>query len=260
MFGTFALTAFLASTSLLVRADVIPSVPGPGIVYKVGGTCHIEWGGDVDSTAAWKDMAIELMTGDNFNMVHLTTVATQLDGTVSGTFDHICPSVAPNAAIYFYQFSAPGATTKQWTTRFTIASASGATSAPTNPTQPGTGAAIPWGTGALTDPSTAAAAPSFAAPLTNGTSSSTSAAVTADPSTSSSLDTTTPTVVPLTTSRFTSVITSSTAKPSSTSSVNATGGVNSTKDNSAASLGVNSRVWQTILALSASAMAFALLL
>ena len=74
MFASFALTAILASASLLrVRADVTPSDPGPGVVYKVGGKCHIGWIGDKDSPTAWKNMAIQLMTGDNFNMIHLTS-------------------------------------------------------------------------------------------------------------------------------------------------------------------------------------------
>jgi hypothetical protein len=75
MFGTFALTALLASASALVaRADVVPSVPGPGVVYNSGATCRIEWDGDKDSNTVWKNMSIELMTGSNFGMVHLTSM------------------------------------------------------------------------------------------------------------------------------------------------------------------------------------------
>jgi hypothetical protein len=72
MFGTLALTVLF--TSLLARADVTPSVPGPGIVYTVGGVCHIEWDGDHDSNTVWKDMSIELMSGSNFDMIHLTSM------------------------------------------------------------------------------------------------------------------------------------------------------------------------------------------
>lgn len=76
MFGKFALTAFLASASLLVaRADVVPSVPGPGVVYNSGATCRIEWDGDKDSNTVWKNMSIQLMTGSNFEMVHLTSAS-----------------------------------------------------------------------------------------------------------------------------------------------------------------------------------------
>lgn len=74
MFGKFALTAFLAS-ALVARADVVPSVPGPGVVYNSGATCHIEWDGDKDSNTLWKNMSIELMTGSNFEMVHLTSAS-----------------------------------------------------------------------------------------------------------------------------------------------------------------------------------------
>ncbi|GLB41526.1 putative ser-Thr-rich glycosyl-phosphatidyl-inositol-anchored membrane family protein [Lyophyllum shimeji] len=266
MFGTFVLTALLASAAVLVRADVQPDVPGPGVVYKEGGTCHIEWIGDKDSTTAWKDMAIQLMTGDNFNMVHLTTVATGLDGTTSGNFDHPCPAVTPNSAIYFYQFTAPGATSKQWTTRFAIASATGQTTPPPNPTQPGTNAAIPWGTGALADPSKAVPPPSFVngssgtppagsvppAPPTASTSAT--AGATQDPNSLVSTSTVTPT-------RFTTVVT---ASATSSGTPAATGGANSTnaqtKDNAAAALGVDGRVWRAALALGASAAAFAVLL
>ncbi|EPQ56189.1 hypothetical protein GLOTRDRAFT_137993 [Gloeophyllum trabeum ATCC 11539] len=157
MFTAFALTALFAS-SLVARADPTPNEPGPGSVFNEGSTCHIAW--DPDTTGQWKNMAIELMTGDNFNMVHLTTVTT-LDGTSTSTntYDYPCPSVTPNAAIYFYQFSDPSSPNKTWTTRFAIADANGKTVDPSNASQPG-GAAIPWGTGALTDPSSATPPPS----------------------------------------------------------------------------------------------------
>lgn len=113
MLGKFAVSALLASASLLVaRADVVPNVPGPGIVYKAGGTCRIEWNGDQDSNTVWKNMSIQLMTGSNFEMVALTSksciyllnrslltslfstaVASAQDGTVSGFFEHVCPAV-----------------------------------------------------------------------------------------------------------------------------------------------------------------------
>ena len=67
--------------------------------------------------------------------------------------------VTPNAAIYFYQFSTPALPTNlTWTTRFTIASASGATVPSPNQTQPD-GQAIPWGTGSLTNPASASPPP-----------------------------------------------------------------------------------------------------
>ncbi|KAG6865653.1 hypothetical protein C0991_000572 [Blastosporella zonata] len=263
MFVKFALSAFLASTSLLVRADVTPSDPGPGVVYNVGGTCHITWTGDATSTTAWKDMSIELMTGDNLEMVHLTTVATNLDGTVAGTFDHICPGVTPNAAIYFYQFTAPAATDKQWTTRFTIASSTGATTDPTNATQPD-GSAVPWGTGALTDPTTAVAAPSYLSGSAAAAASSTSSALVTAPSASTSTSTpavgsTTTGASTSTTSGFTTSTASSNTTTSPSSAANSTS-ANSTQGNGAGSVVADSRLLQAAVALGASTMAFALLM
>ncbi|KAF8638408.1 hypothetical protein AX17_002233, partial [Amanita inopinata Kibby_2008] len=174
MFTKFALTALLATIpAFLANADVTPSEPGPNSVYKAGGTCHVSWDADTSSPTAWKNMAIELMTGSNYNMVHLTTVAMNLDGTTSGAIDFPCPQVTPNSAIYFYQFTSPTAPDKQWTTRFTIASSSGGTTPPQNPTQPGTGEAVPWGAGSLVDPTTATPPPAY---LSNGGSTATSSA------------------------------------------------------------------------------------
>ncbi|KAF8159261.1 hypothetical protein B0H34DRAFT_633509, partial [Crassisporium funariophilum] len=160
MFAAHAFTALLAlAAPFLVLADVTPSEPGPGDSFNAGTTCHVTWEGDKDSTTVWKNMAIELMTGSNLGMVHITTVATNQDGTVNGRFEYPCPEMVPYSAIYFYQFSSPQTAVKTWTTRFTIASPTGATVPPSNPTQPGDNDPIPWGTGALADPSTAVAAP-----------------------------------------------------------------------------------------------------
>ncbi|RDB14693.1 hypothetical protein Hypma_016310 [Hypsizygus marmoreus] len=153
--------------ALLARADVFPNEPAGGI-YRSGTTCRIGWAGDTTSSTAWKDMTIQLMTGDNFNMVHITTVATGRDGTVDGSFSWICPEVTPNSAIYFYQFRSPHTPNYQWTTRFTIASSTGQTTPPSENIQPD-GAHIPWGTGALKDPSAAVPAPVFPSPTTTTT-------------------------------------------------------------------------------------------
>ena len=69
------LAALLALTSpmSMVLADVTPSEPGPGSVFKAGSTCLVTWLGDTASSTIWKNMAIELMSGDNFNMVHVTS-------------------------------------------------------------------------------------------------------------------------------------------------------------------------------------------
>ncbi len=70
--SSFALIAALAS-SFVVRADVLPSEPSPGSIYREGQTCSIVWDGDASSQTLWKNMNIQLMTGDNFNMIHVTS-------------------------------------------------------------------------------------------------------------------------------------------------------------------------------------------
>jgi len=159
MLSRSALSTFVLSFALVALAEVTPLAPGPGDIFQQGGTCTISW--NPDATGTWTTLNIELMTGDNFNMVHLTTVAT-VDGTTSpGAFSYPCPAVTPSAPIYFYQFSTPSApTTTTWTGRFTIADSTGNTVPAPNQKQPD-GEPIPWGTGALTDPSTAKPAPPY---------------------------------------------------------------------------------------------------
>jgi len=157
-------------SSLTVLADVTPSEPSPGSVFRAGQTCRLTWQGDTDSTTVWKDMAIELMSGSNLDMVHVTTVTTNQDGTKDGSFEYTCPEVTPYSAIYFYQFSSSHTANKTWTTRFTIESADGSSTPPANAKQP-SGEAIPWGVGKLVDAS-AAVPPPFGG--SNSTSSLTS--------------------------------------------------------------------------------------
>ncbi|KAI0058876.1 hypothetical protein BV25DRAFT_1185409 [Artomyces pyxidatus] len=158
MFSRLAFPALLASMAILVRADPTPSEPGPGQVFNEGQSCHIAW--TPDTTGQWKTMNIELMTGNNWDMIHLTTVTT-LDGTSStASYDFPCPDVTLNAPVYFYQFTSPTAVNRTWTTRFTIASASGQAVPAPNTTQPD-GESIGWGVGGLSDPSTATPAPSY---------------------------------------------------------------------------------------------------
>ncbi|KAF9465561.1 hypothetical protein BDZ94DRAFT_1288716 [Collybia nuda] len=258
MFRKLTLTALLASASFLaVRADVVPSVPGPGVVYNSGATCRIEWDGDKDSNTVWKNMSIQLMTGSNFEMVHLTTVASGQDGTASGFFEHPCPAVTPFSAIYFYQFTSPLATEKTWTTRFTIASPTGATVPPANPTQPGTNAAIPWGVGALADPSTAVPPPA-------GVDASAPSGSVPGPSSVSSTDTVpaTPTVTPINTPSIhpTNSATNTSASHSATPSTSANSTIGTSANNNAAlgSATIDSRMWKVAIALGASTMTFAL--
>jgi hypothetical protein len=71
MFATFALTILFSA--LVTRADVVPASPGPGDVFNTGATCRTDWNGDTSSNTVWKGMSIELMTGSNFGMIHLTS-------------------------------------------------------------------------------------------------------------------------------------------------------------------------------------------
>ncbi|KAH7910467.1 hypothetical protein BJ138DRAFT_1008718 [Hygrophoropsis aurantiaca] len=156
MLATLALTA-LASLAILVRADPDPTNPGPGDVFIEGQTCSVGW--DVDTTGVWKSMSIELKTGDNFNMVYLTTVGV-VDGTdpTKTTFSYPCPQVSPHSPIYFYQFSSPASTDNLWTGRFTITDNANDIIAPTQSTQPD-GENIPWGTGKLVNASASSSIP-----------------------------------------------------------------------------------------------------
>jgi len=151
----FSFAAVAVSLSLLglSQAQVTPTGPSPGQNFVEGQGCLINW--TPDTTGTWKTTYVELMTGDNFNMVHLTTV-TSFDGTdtTKTSFTYPCPKVSPHSPIYFYQFTSTGTNSPQWTGRFSISDATGAVTPPLNATQPN-GAAIPWGTGALADPSTA---------------------------------------------------------------------------------------------------------
>ncbi|GAA5912146.1 hypothetical protein JCM6882_003067 [Rhodosporidiobolus microsporus] len=137
------LTSSVALLAAKVKADVVPTGPGPNDVYRVGETCKINW--DLDTTGTWDSFSITLKTGANLNMVELETVVEGLDGTTgTGEYEWTCPDVTPNSKIYFYEFAQAGETTS-WTTRFTIAAADGSTTEPTDTDANG----IEWGTGVL---------------------------------------------------------------------------------------------------------------
>ncbi|GAA5878879.1 hypothetical protein JCM1840_000828, partial [Sporobolomyces johnsonii] len=149
-------------------------------------------------------------TGSNLAMVPLETVATGLDGTKGATsLDWTCPQVTPNSAIYFYQFTQTGGNTS-WTTRFTIASATGDSTTPTNSTV-SNGETIKWGTGSLVGKvSSSASAVLVSAAASSSASSSSSSSAGAETtasssSSSSSIDaTTTPALAAAVTSTSTS--------------------------------------------------------
>jgi len=163
MFAITSLTALAFAYSAL-------AIPGPltPVPAEAGATCLISW--TPDPTGTWTQTNIELMSGDNQNMVHLTTVATNVDTTASApaSMSWTCPDVTLYAAVYFYQFShAAEPDNLTWTTRWAIESATGEIVGAPNATQPD-GTAIAWGTGLLKDPSTAKPAPSYITGQTSG--------------------------------------------------------------------------------------------
>ncbi|GAA5980996.1 hypothetical protein JCM10908_003945 [Rhodotorula pacifica] len=206
------------SAAKAVHADVVPTAPGPGEVFRVGQKCNIQW--NLDTTGTWTSFEIQLMTGSNLNMVPLTTVATGIDGTTgAGTIDFTCPQVTPNADIYFYQFTQAGAATS-WTTRFTIAAADGTVTQPTETT-----AGIAWGTGQLVGAAGAGAGAAAAGSSSSatGAAASTTLATTrsrvvAAASSSTSLAAARTTTTTTSSSMVTSIVFSSSSSSSSTTS------------------------------------------
>jgi hypothetical protein len=71
MFSLNAFSTVLLSFALTALADVTPTSPSPGQVFQQGSSCTIGW--DPDLTGTWKTLIIQLMTGDNLNMVPLTS-------------------------------------------------------------------------------------------------------------------------------------------------------------------------------------------
>ncbi|KZT07338.1 uncharacterized protein LAESUDRAFT_651799 [Laetiporus sulphureus 93-53] len=142
-----AVSAAILAIAALVRADPDPTTPSPGAVYDEGSTCDVAW--IADTSGVWKTMNIELMTGNNYQMQLLTTIAT-VDGTDASkaSYSYPCPDVDPNSAIYFYQFTSPDSANVYWTGRFAIATADGSTTPPTESTVYN-GETVYWGNGAL---------------------------------------------------------------------------------------------------------------
>ncbi|GAA5852066.1 hypothetical protein JCM5353_003008 [Sporobolomyces roseus] len=241
----------LSSSSLISRvaADAVPTSPGPGDSFNEGSPCPIQW--NLDTTGTWTDFTIQLMTGSNFQMTPLATVASGLDGTKGeGKYEWTCPEVEPNSAIYFYQFTQTGGNTS-WTTRFTIASATGETTEPTETTMVN-GVAVGYGTGRLSGASVslspgAGASGAASSGLVGGgggaassMAASVSSVVSSSPSTSSGMMTSVVTTssTPVETSQSSSSSVSQSS--SSRSSINASGASNAAQSaapaNSASSL------------------------
>jgi len=230
------LLASIAAQALFVLADPTPSVPGPGDSYNEGTDCQIEWAADDSKT--WTAMTISLMTGDNWNMVHLEDVITGVDASTVTTHTYPCPQVTPNSAIYFYQFTNPGVNGTYWTTRFTIADASGSSTPPSETIQP-SGDKIPWGTGALVG--SGGNSSSVSVPSSSSSSSSSSVSTPIVPSSSST---------PISSG---SKISSSSVHPSSTG--NSLAGNGTTSNNDSGAIAVGSHSAGVVAALTAAAFA-----
>ncbi|KAJ8096324.1 hypothetical protein PM082_011482 [Marasmius tenuissimus] len=209
--ASFVVVVAGLSAIVAVRGDAIPIAPGPGAVFNQGSKCSTSWVGDKDGK--WANMKIQLMTGDNFQMIELATVATGLDGNKDGTFEFDCPAVNPYSAVYFFQYTAPGGSGPQWATRFAIADKDGKTVPPPESIQPN-GAAIPWGIGKLagSDSTSTSATTIITTTSQSSTTSSSTSTTSVTVSTSSSRDTvsvSTSTTSTLTTSSSTTVTASS---------------------------------------------------
>jgi len=155
MFAAASLVALGLAAS--VFADPAPLTPQTGVE---GQPCVISW--TPDTTGTWNQTVIELMTGQNQLMVHLTTVATvDTTSTTNTSYTWTCPQVTLHAPVYFYQFShAANASEFAWTTRWGIEAPSGTLDAAPTPTQPD-GSATPWGIGLLVDAAAASPAPTY---------------------------------------------------------------------------------------------------
>lgn len=168
--------------------------------------------------------------------------------------------VTPNAPIYFYQFSSPVAPTNlTWTGRFTIAGTDGSSTTASETTD-----GIAWGNGALVDPSSAVAAPSY---LSGGASASGTVSVNTTVSTSAGLNTTVVSITPASSPSVATIRTTSAAKVtagsgSSSSLGSSTDAPSSTTTTSGAAgfaLDLRTRGVQSLISLAGTALAFVFL-
>lgn len=59
------------ATTGAVVPGAVPTAPGPKDVFKEGGDCKFSW--TPDPSGQWKEMNVQLMSGDNWNMVPVTS-------------------------------------------------------------------------------------------------------------------------------------------------------------------------------------------
>ena len=86
MFSFIALSALF----LAVYADPTPTAPAPNAVFNEGTQCTVQWNPDTSGSSTWKTMNIQLMTGDNFNMIPLSSEFFKC-------FYFICPHVSTSS-------------------------------------------------------------------------------------------------------------------------------------------------------------------
>jgi hypothetical protein len=84
-------------------AGVAPSEPSPEFVVKIGGDINSMWVLNENTDQQWTNMTIELMTGSNFNMVHLSYVGQGINAVNSTVHNFRAPMVHPTGQIYFLQ-------------------------------------------------------------------------------------------------------------------------------------------------------------
>ncbi|KAK4705952.1 hypothetical protein P7C70_g231, partial [Phenoliferia sp. Uapishka_3] len=197
----FIKLAIIAAAASIANAAVVPLTPNTA---NVGAECLIKY--TPDTTGTWTNATVLLRSGPNLAMTTVTPVLEGLllagrqdilhlqrgcrgwdylgnahitysfllhsDATTGGEIVWTCPDVTPNAAIYFYEFNIDG-TNNTWTTRFTIASSTGATTTPTNSTTT-SGTTVAWGNGVLAPDATVSTA-SVSGVTSGATSTATSA-------------------------------------------------------------------------------------
>ncbi|KAJ7780334.1 hypothetical protein DFH07DRAFT_794661 [Mycena maculata] len=259
MFTPIVFAVLASSAAFLARAEVTPNEPAPGDSFNEGATCSIGWAGDATGSTAWANMSIELMTGSNNPMTHLSTVATGQDGTKDGTFTYTCPEVAPNSEIYFYQFTSCETTNITWTGRFTIAGTDGSSTPPTE-TEQSDGQTVSYGNGVLSDPSSAVAAPTCDNAAASSGSSSAGSAGSAGPATGGSSSVAGQTLAATTSASLTTK-TASTATAANNASTSTGAASQSSGTSAAVAVGpIDTRMWPVVAALTTAAMAFTILL
>lgn len=117
---------------------------------------------------------------------HFPTAVGTLDGTspTANSYSYPCLAVEPNSQIYFYQFTSPNSNNVTWTTRFTIADATGKSVPPELTETNSAGEIVRYGIGKLEDQSLADAPPqrgNLTAPSASVIGTSTSLASTTTP-------------------------------------------------------------------------------